>query len=111
MSSGDHHLDNLARTLTVREDVRGAAWNYLALLDRHRVEFHADKCPERGDFPRWYRDKAASQARVDSALERLRDALAVTALAAAETCVVVDCDRPQWAEWSTCQTHTPGASG
>lgn len=88
MSSGDHHLDNAARNLnatpvplTVETDVRSAAWNYLVLLDRHREEFKADNCPERGDFPSWYRDKAASAGRVEAALARLRDALALTAIA------------------------------
>lgn len=61
--------------ITVQADVRSAAWNYLALLDRHLTEFHQDKCPERGNFPLWYEHKAQSAKRVESALDRLRAAL------------------------------------
>jgi hypothetical protein len=81
MSSGDHHLDNLQRNLTqlpitVQLDVHGAARNYIALLDHHRIEFHQDRCPERGEYVLWYEHKAQSWERVEMALDRLRSALA-----------------------------------
>ncbi len=61
--------------IIVQKDVRGAARTYLALLDRHRKQFHQDNCPERGDFPLWYQHKAQSAERVEAALNRLRGAL------------------------------------
>jgi len=50
-----------AATRPVAEDVLA----FFRAEDAFVKKWHQDNCPERGDFPRWYRDKANARTLLD----------------------------------------------
>lgn len=58
---------------------------YRKALAHFAVKWHQDNCPERGDFPRWYADRAKAREQVE-ALGAELDSSVAAYLAKAQEC-------------------------